>query len=120
MKTAVLMIIGATVIGPIEGKWVDDETYRQCYDRQSAEIREKLDVGYWIGPGFPCDPLRGHVETIPELCARTMREVGSTYPGWSGQPPSIGAFVGFIGVPPYTDTSMVRCIPVPEGYRRAN
>lgn len=92
MTPAVLLIVGAAVIGPIEG--------RSCQSLMEFGAEQFT---------RPCPP-----ETMPELCARAMKEIGvpeiAFYPD--------GRTGGVLPGATYEQDTVVRCIPAPEGYRR--
>jgi len=100
MTLAVLLIVGAAVIGPIDAQIHDDPTdkFTVCpYERGRTEVRR-------------CRSIPGIAETVAELCARAMKEIGAEYNnalGWFLSPETTSV----VATP-------VRCIPVPEGYRR--
>lgn len=118
---AVLLIIGSAVIGPIEGKQIGTTFYK---DPHAAEL-----LGCAL-PGKSIDDLvpgECHRESLPELCERAMREIGIdtkmqsgfvSY-GWREQNGKfLYAFGAWSPSKSSGDDWPVRCIPVPEGYRR--
>lgn len=107
---AVLLIIGAAVIGPIQSKVMpvrENTPYTTCgflYGQMTVD--ERLDQ---------CKPLPLKYETIAETCERAMQEIGATkewpYPNNPRQPkpPTKGAW--------YLKDTRVFCIPAPSGLR---
>ena len=109
---AVLLLIGAAVIGPIEAQGVDvenppppSEWVRDCLARNPLHTRFGCEIN---SPGGKTPSRR--LETTAELCERAMREVGAAKDirnrWWLQHDP--------LDVNVYE----VRCIPVPAGYRK--
>ena len=98
--SAVFLIIGGVLLGPIEGKETWGSTGLCSCDLGDrpgplCPIKEELD-------GSQCHVQR---ETTAETCARAMREVGAekTWNSW------------FITVPDSPRSIRVLCIPAPSG-----
>ena len=107
---SVLLIIGAAVVGPIDGYSRGRQLMRepdQCLAEERAKHPGPPDLSF-----LACSDPRP-AETIAPLCERVMREVGAAYqlPG-----AATGYMVGTDGR--YASGVEVRCVPVPAGYRR--
>lgn len=115
---AILLIIGSAVVGPIEAQRVTDwdslimsshnqsdldaSCERMNSDRQAANACKKMVV------------MR--LETLPELCERAMREIGGVSDTRNAVPNT--ALLYTPNGPHQMTTEVVRCIPVPTGYRK--
>lgn len=132
---AVLLIIGSAAVGPIEAQTTGRDIYVGGAPPDVVARRPNdyklgrpacLHAGESIGTGKfdegPCHP-----ESLPELCERAMREIGIdtkmqsgfvSY-GWREQNGKfLYAFGAWSPSKSSGDDWPVRCIPVPEGYRR--
>ena len=125
---SVLLIIGAAVVGPIDGYSRGRQLMRepdQCLAEERAKHPGPPDLSF-----LACSDPRP-AETIDQLCERAMREVGidtanrvfMSY-GTVGEKMLDGSirFVQAVGawepVRTAQDGWQVRCVPTPGGYRR--
>ena len=92
---AVLLIIGSAVVGPIEASSVKECPGPWRTNSMGQQFKNCAAVELITIPR----------ETLPELCERAMREIGSL-------PLNDGTGRRAIG------PDLVRCLPVPEGYKR--
>ena len=115
MKTAVLLLIGAAVIGPIEGKYLpmndaQRDGFNECMRGALSTTASSLQG---------CESMNARLESLPELCARAMKESGARqWPHDEGTWGRLRPGDWFVGDPMNNRAQPVRCIPVPEGYRR--
>ena len=124
---SVLLIIGAAVVGPVEGQVVfepgAEQAQQACYNDYTsktpiAEIQglgpnQRL-VSSWRD-ACPASKFPRAPESLSQLCARAMREIGAARlviegddKGWWLSP----------GPGEYGSSESVRCIPTPAGYRK--
>ena len=112
--TAVLLIIGAAVVGPIEAQ---PNGYDPLTEGRAAYCKER----YWdkkalVFPSVDGDCLSRrskmpNYETLPELCARAMREIGA------GTDNGMNWFLH--GVRDESkNLKQILCIPAPTGLKR--
>ena len=98
---SVLLIVGAAVIGPIEARTTG-------LTNECAGLKDR--------PPSIVACLK--YETLPELCARAMKEIGAialTFPHEKGTRTEWLLF-DVNAIPP--DSFRVYCIPAPSGYRK--
>lgn len=129
---AVLLIIGAAVIGPIAANWVGEmqppEGDRECYFAPfvgvysfdgAGNLRSARMADYADDLNFPrC--IETKKETTAETCERALEEIGAVplsdwdedaYGGW----PRISYFPGIATGDVRWSGSPIRCIPAPSG-----
>lgn len=119
---AVLLIIGAAIVGPIESRMVYNIPEGDClaYHQPAEKDRtaETLAHAKWV-----CERDRSRVETPAETCERAMREIGvdTTAEGRPlyGVVTKDGRFIYSVGSWPASGSAQwdVRCIPAPFGLR---
>ena len=104
--SAVFLIIGGVLLGPIEGKYLSNiDVVHDCVRAHGIEPGTPM-----VAAPESCPRITVARETTAETCARAMREVGARpYEGMKG--------AGWI---PQTfadgsDGIQVRCIPAPSG-----
>lgn len=110
---AVLLIIGSAVVGPIEAQPITDQVKMAVYDACIKRLGPSGDVAENNRRSYRCSdeaekPV--HYESLPELCERAMREAGGV--------PWPGDAEGKVYVLSGRQGTLVRCIPVPTGYKR--
>ena len=117
---SVLLIIGAAVVGPIDGKPAQyGPGDPRCKDVMREPTKYPAGAHVACAGGFTAKVVK-EAETLPQLCERAMWEIGAI--------PVMGAtchgecgdrlFSTVLYWSLDTGETSVRCIPTPTGYRK--